>query len=445
MGRKSRKIGNILCKKVLMIALALPLFVVPPGFVSDAEAHRCSTRPRHACSRFDCNRAEDRLIEHHERGETQMLTFMRERFHLHREWIMDDYIARFVPQMLMLMAEQMSNVAMFQMEMVGRFFDAELHLQAQRLMQELQAEAARDYQPSDSFCYFGTNVRSLAHSESLAIAAQSTMNQIGFNRSLANVNSSTASSAARQDAKVRWEMFITTYCDPHDNNWRGATSGMVGACGAGAGDIARRNIDVDYTRLVEEPRYLQIDFSDNVVTPDEQDIIALSNNLYAHNSPRSSIETIARAPAQELYMDLRSVMAKRGVAQNSFNAIVGMKSRGSGGGDSAPYFRSLMQDLGMDADDINDIFGDNPSYYAQLEALGKKMFQNTDFFTDLHDSPANVKRKQAALNAIELMLDRAIFESEGRHEMLMSVLLSSYLDKERATEFQNFSQAGANQ
>ena len=43
-------------------------------------------------------------------------------------------------------------------------------------------------------------------------------------------------------------------------------------------------------------------------------------------------------------------------------------------------------------------------------------------------SPANVKRKGVALKAIELMLDRAIYESQLRQEMAMSVLLSAKLD-----------------
>ena len=54
----------------------------------------------------------------------------------------------------------------------------------------------------------------------------------------------------------------------------------------------------------------------------------------------------------------------------------------------------------------------------------------------------NVKRKKAALNAIELMLDRAIYESELRHEMILSVLLSSNLEDDKEEDFRNFSNIG---
>ena len=40
-----------------------------------------------------------------------------------------------------------------------------------------------------------------------------------------------------------------------------------------------------------------------------------------------------------------------------------------------------------------------------------------------------MKRKGAALKAIELMLDRAIYESQLRQEMAMSVLLATRLQK----------------
>jgi hypothetical protein len=71
--------------------------------------------------------------------------------------------------------------------------------------------------------------------------------------------------------------------------------------------------------------------------------------------------------------------------------------------------------------------GENPSYYAQLEILAKKIYQDTDFYANLYDKPANVSRKLVSMKAIELMLDRAIYESQLRREMAVSVTLSSKL------------------
>ncbi|MFP4098408.1 MAG: hypothetical protein ACLFU1_06450 [Alphaproteobacteria bacterium] len=56
------------------------------------------------------------------------------------------------------------------------------------------------------------------------------------------------------------------------------------------------------------------------------------------------------------------------------------------------------------------------------------MYESPRFFARLYDTPANIQRKSVAMKAIELMLDRALFESELRQEMLLSVMLSTSLD-----------------
>ena len=89
------------------------------------------------------------------------------------------------------------------------------------------------------------------------------------------------------------------------------------------------------------------------------------------------------------------------------------------------FLGAIMQELGVPAAEIFPLIGEKPSYYAQLEILAKKIYQNPDFFAGLYDSPANVERKSVALKAVELMLDRAIYESQIRQEMATSVLLSS--------------------
>lgn len=388
-----------------------------------------------SCPASQCDAAEDIIIEDHEQGETAILNNMRRDFHEHREWIVNEYLPDLILPALMLMTEQMSSVAMYQMYLVGKIFDSKLHLETQRLFNELQNEAAKDYYPSDSFCWFGTNARSLSNSEALAQTNQGTLNRISSVRQLGELNSNSSYTTGDQDKRGRWEQFITDYCDPfdNDNNLTGP-SGLShpGVCGTtGATNPYRANIDIDFQRLIEEPRFLDIDFSNAALTEDEEDVIALSSNIYGHDPVVIALGSGLKDSVQHNYYNLRSVAAKRSVATNSYNAIVGLKSRGSGGGGSAQYLKAVMADLGMANADVDEILGDNPSYYAQLEALGKKIYQNTDFFTDLYDKPANVKRKQAAMNAIELMLDRAMYESELRQEVILSVLLSSYLEDEK--------------
>ena len=258
--------------------------------------------------------------------------------------------------------------------------------------QELQNQAHKDYQPSEDFCWFGTNVRSVASSEEIARQNAKAFNAMQMARHTAKAGSAGADSEDN-DKLIRWNQFKSAYCDPNDNN-----GGLALACGVGgSAEPARLNIDIDFTRLIEEPRTLDVNFfaegtangSPAGVSKDEQDVIALGQNLYGHDVLKRDIveNYLDTADYQALYMKLRSVAAKRNVAQNSYNAIVGMKSSGTtdsenpNGPGTAAYLGAVIKDLGVPEGEIFEMIGHNPSHYAQLEILAKKIYQNPDFFS----------------------------------------------------------------
>ncbi len=369
--------------------------------------------------------------------------------HLNQEenWIVEDFFEDFWLPALAELTEFLGAFGVYQVEMVGAFFDAKSHLETRRLLFELHAEANKDYHVSDDFCWFGTQARSLASSESRARVNLLALSERALQRHIGYEDSSSADNI-QNDANARWAQFVNTYCDPKDNNWNSAGSGLDFACdrdgvgggtAAGATDRARVNIDIDYTRLVEIPRTLDIDFTNNTAaTPDEEDVMALSANLYGNRvlTQRFSQEQLEKHKgARSLYNELRGAEAGRSIATHSFNSIVAMKSAGTGSSatgtpQTGSYAAAIVRELmppGTPDEEIFAIMGENPSYYAQLEILGKKIYQDPKFFANLYDKPANVERKSVAMKAIELMIDRALFESELRQEMMMSVMLASEL------------------
>ncbi len=370
--------------------------------------------------------------------------------HMNQEqnFIVRDFFEDFWLKGLAELTSFLTSFGMFQVEIVGTFFDAKNQLETRRLFFELQAEAHTDYHPSESFCYFGTGARSLASSDSRMNLNMLAMSERSLNRQLGHMHSA-SSGSVDDDKNSRWAKFVNTYCDPRDNSWSGTGTGLDHACdrdglggsaATGATDRSRINRDVDYTRLLGESRTLDVDFSNDNITDDEEDVMSMASNIYGNNVPERAFSksTISTPAAKKLYMDLRSVVAKRNVAEASFNAIVAMKSAGTNGDAAAPehpdvglFMASIVKDLmpiGTPDDEILEILGENPSYYAQLEVLSKKIYQNPDFFANLYDTPANVKRKSVAMKAIGLMLDRALYESEIRQEMILSVMLSSKLN-----------------
>ncbi len=365
-------------------------------------------------------------------------------FAKHVKWFLNTYWLEHILPALMLMAEQLTAVGIHQVTMIGAFLDAKHQLETQRLFQQMTAEAHKDYQPSEGMCTFGTAVRSLAGSERksdiVQIALADRMNQ----RQLLKGDVVSAE-GADSDIRSRLQTYIKTYCDQADN-----ANGLSKLCPTAVPKPERRNIDVDYTRNVESRLTLDIDLvptkdqnaaaqpsGANKPTEDLENLFALSANLFAHKIvPEVAPEKLAddegriRLGPAERYMDLRAVYAKRSVAQNSFAAITAMRAAGEPG--SAPYTKALIKELGVESnDEIEKFLGKNPSYFAQMEILTKKIYQNPLFYTELYDKPANIQRKGAALQAIGLMQDRDFYNSLLRSEAVLAVLLETMLQREQ--------------
>ncbi len=371
------------------------------------------------------------------------IAHLKEEFKKHRKWMVDELFAKHLLPALMLFAEQMTAMAMHQVMVIGSFLDAKHQLETQRLFQELTAQAHKDYHPSEGMCTFGTTVRSLAASDrntdlsAVALAAR------GIQRELLSGNAIAANSAT-SDYLSRVAQFRVLYCDKEDN-----ARGLENFCPKAPTSKERVNNDINYTRMVDSPLTLKLDFTSEgdpdhsknkhveTVSADEEDIFALSSNLYAHNVAPAFSPTFLSDENGEIningikhYMNIRSIAAKRSVARNSFAAIAAMKSQGEK--EVQPYLFALIKEMGIaDEQEIKDYLGERPSYYAQMEVLTKKLYQNPLFYSELYDKPANVERKAVAMQAIELMQRRDMYRSILRMEASLSVMLETALIDEQ--------------
>lgn len=345
---------------------------------------------------------------------------------------------------LMGMTNQIVATAMQQMLAVGMFFDAEHQLEVQDLFRQKMAEAYNDYQPSQDMCVFGTNVRSLADANARYMISADIISQRALEREM-GAKDTAAVEGPQLDKKNRLAQFRKRYCNIHDNN-----DGLDDLCKGTAATPETVNKDIDFMRTVDRSMTLGIDFTDNVTTDDEQDIMALASNLYSNDvfirQPESSFifGTKENSPYRPMVLDVRSIVAKRSVAENSFAHIVGMRTQGSPAAatgtsnseDTAQYMTLIMKELGVPDTEIPRLLGGvkngdpvRPSYYAQMDILTKKIIQNPTFFVNLYDSTTNVERKSATLQAIKNMQDFDRLDSALRTEAMLSVLLETKLDK----------------
>lgn len=351
---------------------------------------------------------------------------------LHQSWMIDVLFEQYILPAMMKMSQQFTTTMMQQTMAVGAMIDAKIQLETQLLFQRLTAQAHKDYHPSPQMCTFGTVTRSLADSQRNVAATEHILGQRYIQRALANVDVN-AAEGPEMDRLGRLNQFKNRFCDRFDNNFVRGTSdtGLDMVCRAGPGPFTI-NRDINYMRTVLLPKTLNVDFTDaGQPTGEERDILELASNLYSHDVFQGISSSIVNVRENAgVYMDLRSIVAKRGVAQSSFNAVVAMKAQGSEDSTAMtrPYLRIILEELGVtNPVDMAYYLNDRPSYLSQMELLSKLLYQRPEFYTELYDKPMNVKRRSVAMQGIGLMLERDIYESYLRSEAILAVLLETKL------------------
>ena len=344
---------------------------------------------------------------------------------------------------LQVMTDQLGNNAMAVTAQIGRFLDAKEQLEVQRDYQALKVQAHKDYHPSEQMCRVGSYMKSLSTAGSKSDHDALAMNKILTDQYQNKQNSGTKSGEV-SDLSARLKQYREVYCDPQDNG-----GSLFFMCehdqdddlansnlrqnrmdGIGAENTSRMNKDIDSYRTLEYPLTLDVNFAESEVTDDEEDISALAKNLFWSQAFEIANDENMKENAHA-YRKARNLMALNTIAHNSFAHIVGMKSEMP---DPAPgvtpgwaHMKTMMREFGVSDDDIALLLGRNPSYYAQMDVLTKKVYQNPDFYTNLYDKPVNVDRIMASMDAIQLMQMRDHYEGMLRREMLSSAMIKEAL------------------
>jgi hypothetical protein len=339
--------------------------------------------------------------------------------------LLDNWVAG-----LMLMAEQFTANMIQQMEMLGELFDAKDQLETQRLFQQKVAEAHKDYQPSEQMCTFGTFARDLVATERAANLARNAVSTELMQREIGSADSK--GSLPMSDSLSRIAGYRAHFCSQDDNG-----NGLKHLCQTPA-KPEMRNRDINYTQTIDAPLSLDINLTDTNITDDERAVFALIDNLYANDPlPGPPPGGMDQPKFQYHYMNLRSIAAMRGVVRSTIANVIALKTASPVKEDSnAPYLLALFREFGIEDKEVRLMLGEHPSYYAQMEILTKKIYQNPTFYTNLYDKPANVKRIRAAMTAIKLMQDRDIAAALQRREMLLSIMLELRL-RQRAEQVYN--------
>lgn len=394
-----------------------------------------------ACENCACIANLHNGTRNHIRGEhlvTQI--WIETQFERHRDnFFVKFFFAENILAAMRSMTEQLVSTGMLQIMAVGAFFDAKEQMEVQRLFQELTAEAHRDYHPDTEMCTVGTATRSVAAAQRNAIVASHTMSRRLQDRQL-GAGGTVGAGGRDVDKRSRLNKVLDTYCSDFEQ-----FGNMQVICDAT--DEIKRGKDINYMKTVGLPMTINVDFTDTGTDDEKEHLFALGSNLFAHDTFFFLDQEPFRNPDNHpAYLDVRSVVAKRSVAEHSFNTIVGMKAAGTEESEQlAPFVARIYEQLGIDEEEARKLLGDRPSYHAQMEMLTKILYQRPDFYINLYTKPANIDRIGASVQAIGLMQGMDAFQSRLRSEMMLSVLLEleiRRLHNQTASEIDRLRAAG---
>lgn len=427
-----KKYLNVTLLIIGMMALSFTIGYISFYKTTPAEAHHICCLCGTTCQPKVVQCAQGQCVCQSNKETPITIKHITDEFIQHREWLIKIvWEAHLLPAML-LMSEQISTLALHQVLIIGTFFDAKHQLESQRLLQELQADAHKAYQPSEGMCEFGTNTRSIAASERKAEITQIALSTRSAQRQLLSGDLLSAG-GPDTDLRSRLDQLEQTYCNPYD-----MAEGFKDFCKGT--DKSRYNNDINYTTKIDGQKTLKVDFTNTQTENDEEDLFAMSANLYGHYiMPRIPEDKMSdengniegRESGVIAYMKLRSLAAKRSVAQAAFAAQAAMRTQGEDG--SKPYMEAILKEMGLQQKDIDVMVNEKPSYYMQMELLTKKLYQNPKFYTNLYDKPANIDRMNAAMTAIDLMQRRDMYRSSLRSEAIAAVWLETRLKETEQT------------
>lgn len=359
------------------------------------------------------------------------------------------------------MAARFSALATWQTMMVGKFFDAQQQTETMHALQIITARAINDYKPSLGVCEFNSNMLTLAAMHDYKDFAAVVLSEKELDRSL-NKGFSGSAEGQTADLESRFQQFKNLFCDPDDNNGDLNDLCVHFDSTIGSSNLQYANADINFGKTLGLKKTLNVNIDDAATvarepTNDELSLYAMTSNLYHtrinNPTPPSALETTSAAiinSSQQEYLDYRSFLAKMSVAQNSFNALSANKFQGPQG--SRELAVTVLTNLGYTAAEANLMINGNnlhdvePSYDFIMEILSKKLLENPQFYTNLYETPVNVKRTQIALQAIGLMQKFDLFKSHLRSEANLSVLLELSIEDMQSAledEFKNQASKGS--
>lgn len=329
------------------------------------------------------------------------------------------------------MTLELSTLGHAMLTPIGGFYDARSHGETVLDLQKANAASISRHKPSVAMCKFASLNKSIAMADTRANMVQAVLSEYSMKRALGQEE--TQGALYSMDVASRLRLLGQRHC----NRFELGTE-MIQSCSAGANAAGYSNKDINFTDAIDVPDTIDFDLAGDIngmadsSSNEQTNVISMKSLLYnAELSRRVGKRKLFNNydGGQGRYLDWRSIVAKRSVAENSFDTLVGMKA--ASGEAVNPQYRAQLISLGIPAAEVDQWAKTAPSYWAQMELLTKTLYQNPDFYANLYDGPSNVMRQSATMEAITLMQMRDYYDSLIRSEMALALVLDNEVKREQ--------------
>lgn len=357
-----------------------------------------------------------------------------------QNWMISVYFQQNLLVSHQLSTSQQDATAMKQLEAEALMSDADGVVDNARRLQSIDVALHNEFNPSEELCAVGTNTRALFAADVTAQMNHEILANRAAQRFL-RYGDSVSLDGETSDRRSRIGQFLTTFCSQDE-----AGGAFKGRCTG-----TRPGADIDIVGTLLKPSTLSIDYTDNEVSADEANIMALQTNLFGSQLTEkipTSLLVDSRgnvsSDAKELILDERALAANYMVAMAPFTKLAGLKSMGPPEG--YEFLKAVMEDSGIPESEIESTLKGRPSYYATMEILGQTMYESSDFYVSLGDEPANINRRIVGMQAINIMQMADLLDFLRYSKMNYSLILADSLrDRQDAlrVEVESLDQEGS--
>lgn len=334
----------------------------------------------------------------------------------HQDWLESDFWTKNIKPQLEIAQSSIGAHLLASSALQGNLLDTQSKVNTLMTRNVAEADVALNANPSEALCRFGTLSRDMVKRDEIVGTKHRALVKASLDRQLYQPKSDPSLMGATGDLLERYNKFRVNLCDK-----KSYAEGFTSLCSNNSDTVM--NLDIDYTRLIDTRPTIP-------AADDAAAVIPMMQNLFASRIANElvikALEQSDTKNADDSLLDLRALIAKRSVAENTFQSIVARRTEGSAG--SAVNMKALLKNMGI-AEDSEAVryLGDNPSYQAQMELLTKRIYQDEDFYKNLMDNPSNVARQYAAMQSFGLMQQRDIYDSIQRAELILSLIVEMEL------------------